>query len=63
MNKLYIIRNISGIQVILNLSENATPETSLVIPAKAITKYIFTPDQVAYVKANYKGVITLSEIA
>lgn len=63
MNKLYIIKNISGIQVILNLSENATPETSLVIPAKAITKYIFTPDQVAYVKANYKGVITLSETA
>lgn len=63
MDKLYIIKNISGTQVILNLSENATPETSLVIPSKAITKYVFTPEQVAYIKANYKGVITLSETA
>lgn len=59
--KLFIIKNISGKQVILNLSDNATPETSLVISPKAITKYYFNTEQISYVRDKYKGIISFSE--
>lgn len=62
-SKLFVIKNISGKQVILNLSDNATPENSLVISAKAVTKYYFNTEQIAYVRDKYKGIISFSESA
>lgn len=61
MDKLYIIKNLSGTQVILNLCDNATPEKSLVIHGKAVTKYSLSTEEVQYVRDKYKGVISLFE--
>jgi hypothetical protein len=60
-SKMYIIKNVSGKQVILCLSENATPENSLVISPKAVTKYMFTAEQIAYARDKYRGIISFSE--
>ena len=61
MDKLYIIKNMTGLQLTLNLCENATPEKTIVVSCRATTSYKMSDAEAAYVKSKYKGSVSIVE--
>jgi len=50
---MFLIKNTTKFQMIVELSESAGPDQSIIIPAKAYREYDLTDDEAAFIRTKY----------
>ena len=58
---LYIIRNLSSVQIIIALEDDPSPDNMIVIHPNSVHTYNMTNAQYKYVQNKYSGTLKISK--